>query len=451
MVQAIGPRDNVLDYADQGLFLALRATGQESVAQLVWLYTHPVDVAQLRRFHTNLGYGLLGRRIEPSPLPFGRHRWVWSPGPSAPFHFAESPRPRSEFTDWVDECSQVAVDPERGPGWQLAAARFDDGSTAVSLVASHCLVDGMGLIETVIDAVRNQPRDMGLPGAGSRSKARAIAADLRQTIRSVPEALRALVVATRLAIQNRPKGSQKKSVSVVPGGGSEEVFAPAVVAFVDVDSWDARAVELGGNSHSLVAGFAARLALNMGRVHAEDGTVKLIIPVNERAAGDTRANAVTLGYASLDPTGVTSSLAEARGVIRTALTALRTGPEEAFEALPLTPFVPKRAVVGGADAMFGFAAELPVSASNLGDIDPTALRADGTEAEWFLIRGVDGRVPREVLERRRGFLTVLCSRAAGKVTLPVIAYRPSGLNSKDALQDVVSRTLGEFGLTATIE
>ena len=450
-MKAIETPDNVLDYADQGLFLALRATGQESVAQIVWVYTHPVDVAQLERFYANLGYGLLGRRVEPSPLPFGRHRWVWSPGPSAPFEFTETPRPRGQLTDWVDERSQVSADPENGPGWHLGAARFDDGSTAVSLVASHCLVDGMGLMQTVMDAVRNQPRDMGLPRPGSRSKSQAIAADLRQSIRALPETLRALVVAVRLAIRNRPRGARAKSVPAMPGGGSAEIFAPAVMAFVDIGSWDARAAELGGNSHSLVAGFAARLAMNMERVHADDGTVKLIIPVNERAVGDTRANAVSLGYASLDPTGVTTDLSEARGVIRTALTALRTGPEEAFEALPLIPFVPKRAVAGGADAMFGFAAELPVSASNLGDIDPTVLRPDGTEAEWFLIRGVDGRVPRDVLEKRRGFLTVLCSRAAGKVALPVIAYRPGGLNSRDALHEVVSRTLGEFSLTATIE
>lgn len=450
-MKAIETPDNVLDYADQGLFLALRATGQESVAQIVWIYTHPVDVEQLRRFHSNLGYGLLGRRVEPSPLPFGRHRWVWSPGPSAPFEFTETPRPRGQLTGWVDERSQVSADPERGPGWHLAAARFDDGSTAVSLVASHCLVDGMGLMQTVMDAVRNEPRDMGLPRAGSRSTAQAVAADLRQSIRALPEALRALVVAVRLAVRNRPKGPRAKPVPAVSGSGSEEIVAPGIVACVDADAWDSRAVELGGNSHSLVAGFAARLALNVGRVHTEDGTVKLIIPVNERAADDTRANAVTLGYASLDPTGVTTSLSEARGVIRTALTALRSGPEEAFEALPLIPFVPKRAVAGGADAMFGFAAELPVSASNLGDIDPTVLRADGTEAEGFVIRGVDGRVSRAVLEKRRGFLTVICARAGGKVILPVIAYRPGAENSKEALHELVSRTLGEFGLTATIE
>lgn len=101
--------------------------------------------------------------------------------------------------------------------------------------------------------------------------------------------------------------------------------------------------------------------------------------------------------------------------------------------------------------MFGFAAELPVSASNLGDIDPTVTRADGTEADYFYIRGVDGRVTRDVLERRRGFLTVICARVAGRVVLPIIAYRPGVDNSKNALRDDVALTLSEFGLAAVIE
>ena len=34
------------------------------------------------------------------------------------------------------------------------------------------------------------------------------------------------------------------------------VIAPAITIYVDLDEWDARAKSLGGNSHSLVAGFA---------------------------------------------------------------------------------------------------------------------------------------------------------------------------------------------------
>lgn len=82
--------DERLSYLDQALFLGLRATGQAAVMQCVWVYEHAVDFDGLRRFHRNFGYGLAGRRIEPSPLPFGRHRWVSSLGPPSSIDVAET-------------------------------------------------------------------------------------------------------------------------------------------------------------------------------------------------------------------------------------------------------------------------------------------------------------------------------------------------------------------------
>lgn len=453
-IHALPGRSNLLDFADQGLFLALRATGTESVVQMVWIYEHPIDVERLRRFHLNLGHGLLGRRIERSPLPFGRHRWVSALGPSSPLDVDDAGRPREQLGDWVDERSQVPADPEFGPGWHLGAAIFDDGSTGVSLVASHCLVDGMGLIQTVVEAITDHPRDLGLPLPNSRPKIRRVLSDLGETVRDFPQAIQALVRGVRLAVRNRrherPANRLETSASDVTQA-ADEVLSPNLVAFVDIPTWDTRAQELGGNSHSLVAGFAARLGERMARVRSEDGLVKLLIPVNERAAGDIRANAVTLGYANLDPRPVTSSLAEARAVIREVLREARDEPNESFQTLPLIPFVPKRALSAGADAFFGFAGELPVSASNLGDIEQTALCPDGTAAEYAFIRGVDGRITRAELEQRRGFLTVICARMGGKVTLPIIAYQPGGKLSTSGLRTLVSETLAEFGLPAVFE
>jgi len=73
--------DNTLAYIDQASFLGLRALGRGPLIQFTWVYDRPVDVEGLRRFHRNLGHGLLGRRVERSPLPFGRHRWVAFTGP----------------------------------------------------------------------------------------------------------------------------------------------------------------------------------------------------------------------------------------------------------------------------------------------------------------------------------------------------------------------------------
>ena len=56
---------NVVPYADQALFLALRGAGQEAVMQGLWIYRHPVDLNGVRRFHRNLFGTLLARRIEP--------------------------------------------------------------------------------------------------------------------------------------------------------------------------------------------------------------------------------------------------------------------------------------------------------------------------------------------------------------------------------------------------
>src|SRR6478735_8736413 len=128
--------DRPLDFVDQALFLGLRATGQAAAMQMVWIYDHPVDMDGVRRFHDNFGYGLAGRLIEPSALPFGRHRWVSAPGPAAPLLVESQPRPRAELSDWLDEHVQLPIDPEFGPGWHMGVLPLTDGSTVISLVGS---------------------------------------------------------------------------------------------------------------------------------------------------------------------------------------------------------------------------------------------------------------------------------------------------------------------------
>ncbi len=73
--------DNRLALFDEGMVRSLNATGRMQTIQCVWVYERPIDMAGVRRFHRNFGYGMAGRRIERSPLPFGRYRWVATPGP----------------------------------------------------------------------------------------------------------------------------------------------------------------------------------------------------------------------------------------------------------------------------------------------------------------------------------------------------------------------------------
>ena len=113
---------NVLDLVDQTAFLGERATKATNLLQVVWVYNGAIDIDGLRDFHRHLQQGRLSRRIERSPLPFGRHRWV-SPSDQPELEIAAT-RPRAEFDAWVDEQANTPLDPEHGPGWHLAVLPF---------------------------------------------------------------------------------------------------------------------------------------------------------------------------------------------------------------------------------------------------------------------------------------------------------------------------------------
>lgn len=442
----------MLEFVDQALFLGLRATGQAAVTQIVWVYERPIDLEQIRRVHADLGYGLAGRLIERSALPFGRHRWVAAPGPGAPLDVAQSPRPRSDLSDWIDERTQIPVDPEFGPVWHMGVLPMTDGSTAVCLIGSHCVVDGGGALMAVYNGVLGNHPDFGYPPSRSRTRIRALAEDARQTIRDAPELGRTVIAASKFLYRKRQEqaGATKPKVKPVRGTDADvAVVVPAVSVSVPIEQWDLRAAELGGNSYSLLAGLAARLAHHQGRELTAEGNVGLIVPINDRTLEDTRANAVKLAYVHVDPTHVAEDLSDARKGIRDALKVMRGQPDEVLSLLPLTPFVPKVAVRRTADLAFGFTAQ-PVSCSNVGDLPVDIACLDGTPADQVLLRGVDGHITRRVLDERHGLLTVVCGRLDGKVSFTVVGYQPGQTNSKECLRERLATTLGEFGLTGVI-
>src|ERR1700722_10257871 len=149
---------NTLDYMDQASFRGLQVLGRAPLMQFIWIYDR-VNIDGLRRFQRNLGHGLLGRLIECSPLPFGRHRWVSAPGP-ADLDVAAQDRDRSEVWTWADERICLPIDPENGPAWRLGVQPLTDGGAAVSLVASHSVADAIGLSLSIADAAKGIKRDL---------------------------------------------------------------------------------------------------------------------------------------------------------------------------------------------------------------------------------------------------------------------------------------------------
>ena len=89
--------------------------------------------------------------------------------------------------------------------------------------------------------------------------------------------------------------------------------------------------------------------------------------------------------------------------------------------------------------------------SNLGTLPDDLARVDGTPAEYLMARGVDGQVPRAVMEHRKGILTVISMQVIGRVSMAIIGYQPGAENTKATLRAHVEATLAEFGLSAVYE
>ncbi len=436
---------------DQASFLALRTLGYGTLAQVTWIYNRAVNLDGLRRFHQNLGHGLLGREIERSPLPFARDRWVASTEPRS-IDVDPIPRPRAELNAWAYERACLPIDPETGPSWHLGVLPLDDGGSAASLVASHTVIDGLGLCRAIADAAAGKLQSLDYPPRGSRTRREALVEDGRQTLASAPELARALAMLLRLARRShRDLASSIAAAPPAPGVVAEDraVAVPTLAAYVDSQLWDARAKILGGTSNSLFAGFASRLGVRLGRL-LEDETVTLSFPVGERFEGDTRGNALTFASITVDPTDAASDLSDIRVKIKQSLAALAQESNEVLAPLPLAAMTPKwlaRRLVGVGLGASG----LPIGCSNLGELNPTANRPDGTDADYAYGRLIEPGITQRTLERIGGQLFIASGRVHGKVFITVVAYRAGQSNSSDILRELVLRTFAEFGLIAEID
>jgi len=445
--------DNVLDLVDQTFFRLGEAAG---VGQNVWVYNRAIDMDGLRRFHRHLQQGRLARRIERSPLRFGRHRWV-TPRDRDELEIA-APRPREEFDAWLREQATIPLDVERGPGWHLAVLPFTDGGAGVSFVVTHCLTDGIGGCLALVEAACGYDHPNNLPAAGSRPRGRALREDARQTAHDIPairRALAAAIAAARSARRDRrstgsavPAPAQGRAKPPAAIAGADEIITlPTAAFFLDADEWDARAQSLGGTSNTLLSGVAARLAQRVGRIDA-DGSVALALPVNERTADDTRANAVTMVDITVDPAPATTDLREIRTATKQALIRHREVPDERRTLLPLVPLLPERLIKRMVGVATGGATNVVV-ASNIGAAPEAANRPDGTDADYVALLSRYPGLTRAMMDQLGGIMVVHSASVHRQVFISVLAYQPGRLTSNDDLRQHVSSALNDFSLTAT--
>ena len=436
----MGTPSNVLDYADQAVFLAEQATGTTNLLQCVWMYDRPVDAEALGRFHRNLASGRLSRRIERSAIPFGRHRWV-SAADTAELEISPA-RPRADVEGWLAEQSRTRLDCVDGPGWHLALLPLSDGGAALSLVISHCLTDGVGLCMAIAEAASGAGAGVAWPPARSRSRCAAVREDLGRSARDLPAVGRGLRAAVAMARRGSGKPKTTPASLEYP---HERLTLPTATAVVDAAEWDAAVERLGGTGNALVAGLAADLGRRLGRVHPADGTVSLSLPVADRAEDETRANAVSSIDVVVDPTGAATDLRKIRAAIKAALTHSDDVRDERWEVIPLIPLISRRAFRRMLAAATGQAGS--IVSSNLGDVEATVNRPDGKDADHFVMRPLYPGVTREVMHKADGVLAIGSGRINGEVFLVFLSYQPGRNNSDHELRQTVSELLADFSLT----
>src|SRR3982074_3533635 len=142
-----------LAWLDQLAYELFRVTRRSQLMQCLWLYDRDVDLAALAQTRERLAALSYNRLIEPSPLPWARPRWVKAGGTSILLEQGSHPLPRSRLMPWANQRARAPIAPVIGPGGRMAIQPFDDGSTAVSIVGSHLLLDGMGALRVIEAAV----------------------------------------------------------------------------------------------------------------------------------------------------------------------------------------------------------------------------------------------------------------------------------------------------------
>jgi diacylglycerol O-acyltransferase / wax synthase len=443
---------NTIAYVDQALFLSMRANGTEHAIQCTWIYDRPVDMDGLSRLNDNLAHGLLGRRIERSVLPFGRHHWV-AAHTSPAIDVAATPGTPADLPGWLDTRAEIPTDAEFGPSWHIGVLPMGDDGTAVTLVASHSVIDAVGLCLALADATQGVRHDYGYPPQRARLRSRALVEDARQTARDIPKVAKGLASAAKVAVRTARESSQSDAPPPASHAKTRDgklAVVTTATAHIELADWDARAAVLGGSSNSLFAGFCAQLAQKVGRVGTGTGLVSLTYPVNDRTDGDTRANALRAVDFTVDPANVTEDLRGVREKTKEALTHGLGIFEELEAGFALTPLIPKAAIRNAPAGAVWFAS-LPVGCSNLGEIDPAVTKADGTEAGLVSVRLLKQNLATSNHDVRYGELYLMSGRVCGKVFVTVRYNRPGADASKDELRDLIAQTLTDFQLTGIIE
>jgi hypothetical protein len=445
-----------LAWLDQLAYELFRVTGRGQLIQCLWLYDREVNLAALARTNERLAALLFNRLIEPSLLPWGRPRWVKPGGTPLLPELNSEPLPRSRLLQWANQHARAPLDPVIGPASRMAIQSFDDGSTAVSLVGSHLLLDGMGALQAIEAAVNGT----GIPSPylprGARRRLSGCASDAWQILADAPHTVAALARIARATWCRPAAPIGTPAVPAVEAGHDRSTILelPAVAVTADSQAWFACERRLGGGFNTLLPGFVASLASHLGRRRSSDGAVSLLVPISRRRGlDDERALAIEFHMMNVAPASLATTLRPVDASRRALLRGARKSRTDALASfLPAIAWMPRTTAKTLVNRLFDYAGERPASCSDLGLLPDGLARIDGAPCRHVLARAVDVNVTRQDLERSHGHLVVVASRYGKTVSLCIEACRlePTPTTTEE-LRLLASRTLADFGLDAVID
>jgi diacylglycerol O-acyltransferase / wax synthase len=437
--------DDVLCYMDQGSFVGLRALGRGPALHLTWLYPHAIDEAAVRELSERLARGLLGRLLQRSPLPWGRHRWVANPVPG-PVTWFRDPLPNECLPKLRRVLLDLPVDPERGPGWRLAVQALEGGGCALTMLVSHTIADMQATNQAIADAVAGRRLDHGFPPPSWRWSPVMLARDSVESLRALPGVWRALVALVRRSRKGRAGLSRSRS----PARSSHDHLEPTadvplVQVVMDAGACQQRASDLGVGSNMLIMAFAARLAFRMGRVDAS-GCVKLVLPVSDRHSGDRRGNALRSIAVMADPDACRNYPHALQRDVTAALASLIRHGDDVSPLFPLIPYVPlwlarhlEREALG---------TDLAVGCSLIGEL-PLEMNRPCGEALLLQLSLLE-RYTASELERLGGVLFIGCYGVGERLYFTVSGYVPDRATTRAELVPLVRDALADMGLCGTV-
>lgn len=440
-----------LAWVDQVAFELFRATGRAQLMQCIWLYDREVNLAALDEMSERLASLSFNRLIEPSPVRLGRPRWVKPIAPHQTVTQDLKPLPRSELMKWANQHARQTIDPVTGPAWRLDMQRFDDGTTAISILGSHLVIDGIGALRAIEAAATRTKLANTYLSQGARSSLAGCMSDALQVLSDTPRTVAALAaIAQKISVKSL---ARRKAPQLAPVAATV-VELPSLAVTINSQAWDACARRLGSRPNTLLPGFVATLAMHMGRRRASDGAVSLLVPIDRRRGlEDERALAIDFRTMTVAPERLCTDLRPLNTLHMAMLRSARGREDPTLTSLlPAVSWLPRSITTAMVNKVFSYADDLPVSCSNLGTLSEGLAQIDGAPCARLLTRAVDVNVTRRDLQRSHGHLVVVASRYANAVSLCIEACQlEPALTTTDALRKAALRTMADFGLDGVID